>query len=235
MRYSIPSSIKGISHLLTLSVVSALFILPMPVWAGYVPPTQSRPIRTRTTTTGIRGSCMSASSLSLTALAPKSHPGQTTLARPTVYWYVPEPDPMQMQFILEKIDEAGNPTQIWETEMTSQVGLMALTLPPDAPALEVGQDYRWKAVLLCNPNRPSGAVITSATMQRVAVLPNLSRTLGNGTQQVNVYAENGIWYDAFNLADAAGRRSLLNDLSQSEATSNAEYSEQLKQIEAALE
>jgi Domain of Unknown Function (DUF928) len=193
MRSSVPLRRKQILHILMLSVVSVGFILPIPVWAGYVPPSRSRPIRTRTTTTGIRGACTSTSSLLLTALAPKSHPGQTTLARPTVYWYV----------------------QLWETEMTSQPGLMALTLPPDAPALEIGQDYRWKAVLLCNPNRPSGAIITSATIQRVADL---------GTQQANQYAENGIWYDAFNLADAAGRRSLLNDLSQSEAANDTEYS-----------
>jgi hypothetical protein len=141
---------------------------------------------------------------------------------------------MSIQFILEKID-AGNPTQLWETEMTSQPGLMALTLPPEAPALEVGQDYRWKAVLLCNPNRPSGAIITSATLQRVAALPALDPALGDGATQENVYAENGIWYDAFHLADEAERRSLLNDLSQLEATNDPAYSETLQQIKAALE
>jgi hypothetical protein len=234
MRYPVTVSIQGFLKLLALSVASFLFILPMPVWAGYIPPSQSRPIRTRTTTTGIRGNCTSGT-VPLTALAPKVHPGQTTLARPTVYWYVPEPNPMSMQFILEKIDQAGNPTQLWETEMTSQPGLMALTLPPEAPALEVGQDYRWKAVVLCNPNRPSGAIITSATLQRVAALPDLDQALGNGAIQADVYAENGIWYDAFNLADEAERRSLLNDLSQLEATNDPAYSETLQQIKAALE
>jgi hypothetical protein len=232
MRYSVTFPGKGISHFLTLGVLSCLVILPVPVWAGYVPPSQSRPIRTRTTTTGIRGSCTSTSRLPLTALAPKTHPGQTTLARPTVYWYVPEPDPMPMQFILERIDQAGNPTQLWETELTSQLGLMALALPPDAPELEVGQDYRWKAVLLCNPNRPSGAIITSATIQRVA---DPGQALNSASSQFSLYAENGIWYDAFNSADGSERRSLLNDLSQLEETDHAEYSEQLKQIEAVLE
>jgi Domain of Unknown Function (DUF928) len=235
MRYSVTSPGKGIARLLLLSAMSFLFILPLPVWAGYVPPSQSRPIRTRTTTTGIRGNCTSASSIPLTAIAPKAHSGQTTLAHPTVYWYVPDAEPMQMQFILEKIDQAGNPTQLWETDMTSQSGLMALTLPPEAPALEVGQDYRWKAVLLCNPNRPSGAIITSATMQRIATLPDVDRALGNEATRANLYAENSIWYDAFSLADDAGRRSLLKDLSQLELSENAEYSELLQSIAAALE
>jgi hypothetical protein len=219
-----------------LATGSLLVASILPVQAAFQPPTTSKPIRTRTTTTGIRGGCAS-NALPLLALAPQSKIGQTTQNRPTVHWYVPDTEPMPMVFVLEELDSEGNPTQIWQTSLQSQLGIMSFTLPQGAPALELGRVYRWQAVLLCNPNSPSSAIIAASEIEVVETSPELQSALvaANERQRADLYEEYGIWYDALTEANDAKQRSLLNDLIQLEASQNATYSDQLRKIEATLE
>jgi hypothetical protein len=218
-----------------LATISLLAGSILSVQAAFQIPTNSKPIRTRTTTTGIRGGCAS-NTLPLLALAPQTKIGQTTQSHPTVHWYVPDAEPMPMMFVLEELDDEGNPTQIWQTSLQSQLGIMAFSLPQNAPTLESGRVYRWQAVLLCNPNSPSSAVIAASEIEVVAP-PELQLSLvtTDRAQRSALYEEYGIWYDALTEADDAGRRSLLSDLIQLEADQDTAYSDQLRKVVETLE
>jgi hypothetical protein len=237
MRYFTVLTQKVLTRLTIILAISGLLAASIsPVQAAFRPPTNSKPIRTRTPTTGIRGGCTS-TALSLLALAPQTKIGQTTQNRPTVHWYVPDPEPMSMIFVLEKLDDEGNPTQIWQAPpLQSQSGIMAFSLPQNAPALEPGRVYRWQAVLLCNPNSPSSAIIAASEIEVVA-LSELQSALATADreQRAALYEEYGIWYDALTEASPNQQRSLLNDLIQVEANQDTAYSDQLRKIAETLE
>jgi Domain of Unknown Function (DUF928) len=236
MRYFTLLTPKVLTLLTIILATSGLLAASiLPVQAAFRPPTNSKPIRTRTPTTGIRGGCTS-TALPLLALAPQTKIGQTTQIRPTVHWYVPDPEPMSMMFVLEELDGEGNPTQIWQTRLQSQSGIMAFSLPQDAPALDPGRVYRWQAVLLCNPNSPSSAIIAASEIEVVALSELQSARVTNDREQrTSLYEEYGIWYDALTEADDVQMRSLLNDLIQVEANQDTAYSDQLRKIVETLE
>jgi hypothetical protein len=218
-----------------LATISLLAGSILPVQAAFQIPTNSKPIRTRTTTTGIRGGCAS-NTLPLLALAPQTKIGQTTQSHPTVHWYVPDEEPVPMVFVLEELDSEGNPEQRWQASLQSQSGIMSFSFPQSEAALEPGRVYRWQAVLLCNPNSPSTAIIAASEIEMVAV-PELQSELDTAdrSQRADLYKKYGIWYDALTEADDVERRSLLNDLIQIEANQNTVYSNHLRKVESALE
>jgi hypothetical protein len=221
---------------LLVSLVSLLLVPTTSALAEYRPPTNPRPISGRTTNTGTRGGC-TANSLPITAIAPKGYVGQTIATRPTFQWYIAEAESVQLKFVLDQMDAGGNPKQVWQSSLQSRSGFDSLTLPADVPALEANQSYRWRVVLLCNPNRPSSAIISDAFIEVVPVSPTVQAALATAetaSQRSDIYASNGLWYDAFAEASLQEKRSLLANLIRLEAGMNPEYSDRLKQIEAEL-
>lgn len=220
--------------LLLLSLLAA-----PPAWAGYAPVDSSAPSGP-TINTGRRGGCGGDASADLATLAPKSHVGQTVSSHPTLVWYVPDADPMSLEFFLYDITEPRQRQLIYKSEMVSTPGIMSTSLPSEQSGLEAGRRYFWQVVLLCNPNRPSSALVASAELEVVAP----SMDLGGQINQISgiestdpnafyqrrsaLYAEAGIWYDA--IADSlhpalAGDRTttveLLTNLSEYEASRNS--------------
>lgn len=222
------------SHRLASCVIALLLVLTSPAWAGYIPPSQpSAPRGGNTTTTGRRGGCQGDEPAPLTALAPSSHVGQTTSIRPTFAWYAPDAANVPIEFHL--FNSSGS--LIYKTELQSSPGIMSLALPETQP-LQIGQRYRWQVTLLCNPNRPSSAVVTSAEIEVVTLPQPLATSLAaaDGTARSNLLAEAGFWYDAFAEAimqemDQESRQTLLISLADVEASNgNGERSTQLRQI-----
>lgn len=213
-------------------------LMSVPAYAEYIGP-MSAP-SSPTANTGRRGGCNGESATELTVLAPQSHVGQTVSSHPTLAWYVPEATPTPLEVYIYDITDREQRSLTYKAELTSTPGIMTLPLPEEHIGLEVGHRYVWQVVLLCNPNRPSGALITSTELE---VVPH-SIELDNQLRQLNeteytdlntlyrqrseIYAEAGIWYDAFadalyyaSIGDRSSLFALLNDLNAIETAGNA--------------
>lgn len=221
------------SALLMLSLLIAT-----PAWADYTPSAPSAP-SSPTTNTGRRGGCLGESAAELSVLAPKGHVGQTVSSHPTLVWYIPEDQPTPLEFFLYDTTEPGQRQLVYKTALTSTPGLMSLTLPDEQPGLEVGHQYSWQVVLLCNPNRPSSALVTTAALEVIDLPTDLSNQLSQldstrsadldsyYQQQSDLYADAGVWYDALavllqqsSASSEPAVLSLLNELLAYEASHN---------------
>ncbi|MBF2050222.1 MAG: DUF928 domain-containing protein [Elainella sp. C42_A2020_010] len=222
-----------------LVLIGLSLLLASPTWAQYTPPQDERP-PDNTTTTGHRGGCSGDETVTLTALAPQGHVGQTQSTHPTVSWFVPNSEPRPIEFYLYEYGTGNNSRLVYSTVLESQSGMMSLSLPADQPGLRPGQTYNWIVALLCNPNHPSSAIVTSAFLKVADAAPTPNPAL-TGTAdplaQARLYAEAGLWYDAIstaiNINTSAAQelqRALLNDLIQAEAATNREHSDRLRQV-----
>ncbi|MBD2075398.1 DUF928 domain-containing protein [Phormidium sp. FACHB-592] len=138
----------------------------------------------------------------LTALVP-THKGfvwgQTVSDRPTFWFYLPNAltEKTPIEFVVQ--DAADN--YIYNTRITApdtKPGLIRLPIPATAKALEVGKAYTWTLSVYCDPAKPSSSVFVSGMVQRVASDATLHNRLKAATplEQVRLYAEKGIWYNA---------------------------------------
>jgi hypothetical protein len=213
------------------------------VLAEYRPPSDQKPPTTRTTSTVTRtGGCRGDKQTTLTALAPQKHTGQTVSSQPSFAWFVPDVESYPLEFRLYKYEVSGDRILIHKSQLQSQRGIMSHSLPLDTPPLVTGQRYNWQVVLLCNPNRPSSALVAGADLDVVAIPNDLAiklSTTNNLQQRVDLYANASLWYDALSTALTATNRTqqrleleLLEDLAKSEDTTanTVEYSDRIRPI-----
>ena len=145
----------------------------------------------------------------LTALVPtygtkveNNMPQDDTLAeRPTFWLYVPyaltEKVPGSLQ-LLEK-DSAGKMEyQSGATVSGTAPGVIGVQLPT-GKRLEENQQYKWRFVIICDPNDPTANPSTVAIVSRLPKNPKLEKQLQaikQPAQRAALYAQNGIWYEA---------------------------------------
>jgi len=174
------------------------------------PPSSDAP-RGRARGGASRGSC-SSSEISLTALVPtieaqstnpaQSSPvllvwGQTTLAQPTLWFYVPygAKNPHRLEFRLE--DLQGK--ELYRARITAplQPSYLSVSLPK-LVTLNPGQDYEWSFRAQCEESLDSSPIKVSGLISRVSLSSELAREVERATpaQRVILYAQNGIWFDA---------------------------------------
>ncbi len=135
----------------------------------------------------------------LTALAPEYSGsqlvlGSTTQMRPTFWFYVPyKSDSTYAKLVLE--DE--NNQTIYKTPLTGTPGVVSVSLPSTSSALKIGKRYHWYFNIYCNQDNE---FITSVEgdVQLLGLNPIVQSELNKATpqQQVALYADNGIWYEA---------------------------------------
>lgn len=226
-----------------LSLLLAVMPLAIAI-AGYEPPPGQTPPSGGTTTSGTRGGCGNSGEISLTALAPQNHVGQTISTHPTFAWFVPDAQPYAMEFRLYEYNSSGNsqaPSRtgrklIQKIQLQSSSGIMSLSLPQES-ALSVGKRYRWQVIMICDPNHPSRALVTGAEIDVVEVPPTLETELSattNPLEKATLYAEAGVWYDA--IAETLNHQTeprarelklaLLEDLIRLEAAETPENTSQ---------
>jgi hypothetical protein len=123
--------------------------------------------------------------------------GLTLAERPSFWFYVPytlNPE-VGLEFVL--LDENDNTVYqgLLETPSSSP-GIVNVTLPSTAKALEVGKMYRWYFMVYCAGEDP---VFTEGAIQRIdppAALSQVSQLAPR--ERAAAYAANGIWFDALN-------------------------------------
>lgn len=116
---------------------------------------------------------------------------KTSADRPTFFVYLPALPTQTAQFTLQ--DEAGTELYTTEFEVTDQAGIIGITLPEAAPALEIGQKYSWHVDVLCNPNMPSSLMTASSWVERVSPPAKTAR------DPLFVLAQQGIWQELVTL------------------------------------
>ncbi len=127
----------------------------------------------------------------------------TTEEYPTFWFYVPYKKSTihSIEFVLK--DESSKLSQsLFRTIVTIPEipGIISIPLSATTPSLQVDKMYHWffKIKIICNPQQPPEREYVEGWVQRVNLNPKLVDNSKQATpqQQVKLYAENGIWYDA---------------------------------------
>jgi Domain of Unknown Function (DUF928) len=143
--------------------------------------------------------------LPLTALIPESQLGLTTVADPTLFFYIPQTSAPELELIVQNENEQEIFKQKYKPN--NKAGIISLHLPVNS--LAINKQYKWKLSLICNPADKSQNKFVAGLIQRVLPDPQLARKLQQVTKQERaaLYAEAGIWQDT--LATLAQMRYLV--------------------------
>ncbi len=140
----------------------------------------------------------------ITALIPTTNWGETIAAHPTFWLYIPISS-AAMELVLR---EEGNDDVVYEVKfpITQGPGIVSFRLPETAPPLEEGKAYRWLFNFYCSADvldASSTSTIQSnftisGIVARVAPSRQLKQQLerAGSRERLNLYAQNGLWYDA---------------------------------------
>ncbi|MUG91062.1 DUF928 domain-containing protein [Scytonema sp. UIC 10036] len=165
--------------------------------ARYVPPRSQKPPSDYTRTGGGRGCPQD--KIPLTILAPKKHIGETTSRYPTFAWFVSNSYPVEFQIF--EFDAKNEPSKSigQPVLVSSSSGINKYSLPENQPGLTVGQKYLLQTVINCQQEY----LVERAEFTVVEMPSSLSKQLSitkDGTKKADLYAEAGLWYDAFDEA-----------------------------------
>ncbi len=139
--------------------------------------------------------------------------GLTTAEYPTFWFFIPyhKSSITTMEFVIK--DESQKPsTTLYRTFLNKPEipGIVSIPMNANIQPLEISEQthqkmYHWflKVRVKCDPEQPAILETIDGWIERVKPSPKLTEKLKQGTplQQVELYAKNGIWYDALiNLA-----------------------------------
>ncbi|MEM7594800.1 MAG: DUF928 domain-containing protein [Cyanobacteria bacterium P01_A01_bin.83] len=135
------------------------------------------------------------SNLPLTPLLPADALGLTVSSHPTVLAYLPEINANKVFFSWQ--DENNQEHYQTILPIANQEGIISLTLPEDAPPLEVGKNYQWALAIMCDGRLQPDSPMIQGQIQRVEVEPSVSDRLvsANALEIAAIYGEAGIWYE----------------------------------------
>jgi len=175
----------------SLSLTSA-WMLPVKA-AEFVPPGANAPTSATGGASRDSGSCLTGTQASnFVPVLPQSNIGLTVKERPTFFVNLPQNSAKGILLSVQDEDR----TYYYKTTVNSpkKAGVFAITLPEDAPALEVGKNYQWHVVLLCNEQLEPDSPSVSGWVKRVEVAA-LETEATPSAKSVSLYGERGIWYD----------------------------------------
>lgn len=169
----------------------------------FQPPDRGEPNEDRQGSSG-RTNCPAVSK-PLTALVPKSNIGLTLSGYPTFMIYVPysSTPAREVEFVL--LDEEENKIFKQKMPLTGTPGIVNFKLTKSAPMLEVGKQYRWKFFYRCNPRLRAEDDGVEGKITRINPNETLTRELEKANtplEQIQVYAQNGLWYETVTLLAA---------------------------------
>jgi Domain of Unknown Function (DUF928) len=124
--------------------------------------------------------------------------GLTTNEHPTLWVYIPYSSALisRIDFILRSGDNPANPI-VYQTSIQApkRAGIVNFSLPKTSTPLAIDKLYQWE-VKLTMKSQPTEQI--TGWIQRANINSNLSDRIkqSNPSQQADLYAENGFWYDA---------------------------------------
>ncbi|MBE9011181.1 DUF928 domain-containing protein [Pseudanabaenaceae cyanobacterium LEGE 13415] len=129
------------------------------------------------------------------ALLPETYYGTTVAERPTILVYLPATGADRAVFSLK--DEAGKTVYETEIAVSKEAGVRTITLPKEAPALEVEKNYQWFLALKVDGRLNPSTPYVDGWIQRIQPSPELAAALKQGDvlERAKALGANGVWYD----------------------------------------
>jgi len=130
----------------------------------------------------------------LQVLAP-DHTGLTLQSQPTLYWYASAP--VAVKFAITVMGKQKT-KPLLEVDIKKATSIQQLNLGKHGITLQPKRSYQWSVTPVMDKNNQSAAAIASGLIERIEPGEGLSSRIkkSHGTELVNVYAIEGIWYDA---------------------------------------
>ena len=184
--------------LLSCSIVSSL---PTVVQAGvgvtFDPPTTNKPVQSSGGASRGDHCAVDAQNteIPLTPLLPATQQGLTVASHPTFLVYIPPTTAKNAFFALrDKAEEYDYQTIL---PISERSGVISLQLPQSAPDLEVGKNYQWSLVLMCDEKLRPDSPVAQGYITRIKPEFQLSKKLqaANELESAALYGEAGIWYE----------------------------------------
>lgn len=152
-----------------------------------------------------RGNCSveGVKNIQMKALLPHTNIGLTTSEKPTFFFQISPTSIKQAKFLLLNA-QGDNILYKKIFPLTHAGGVMSFTLPADAEALEVGQEYTWELAVLCDPDDQTGNPFVQGSIKRIELNQRLENDLIKVpmAERTELYVHEGIWYDSLkSLAD----------------------------------
>lgn len=217
--------IKRINRQLNLGLLLSLLLCVSPAIAGYVPPPTQQPPSDYTKSAGTRG-CPE-ERIPLTILSPTTHVGYTASKHPTFAWFLYSPH--DTEFRLFEFDSNGEPKKLGEPIIRpASKGINTYSLPENQPGLAVGKKYLWQVSISCS----DGALVQRAEFMVVELSSDIKSNLPkitNNSQKADFYAEQGLWYEALELALKLAPKGKLGENGSTLVQSLAQSEEQTGQ------
>ncbi|RAM51701.1 MAG: hypothetical protein C6Y22_10325 [Hapalosiphonaceae cyanobacterium JJU2] len=153
-----------------------------------------------------RGSCPEVKT-PLTALVPSTEQppsvtnvwGLTTEEHPQLWFYLPytKSSGYPAEFVLLD-DETKDSVYKTAIALPAKAGIIKVPIPENVPSLQVNKQYRWFFNVYCYPQKQSTPIYVEGVILRKIPNQTLLKQLQKSQpiQQVNIYANNGFWYDA---------------------------------------
>lgn len=176
----------------------------------------------RTIGSGSRSDCQSnLPQNSVTLLVPEAEVvHQTSAPRPSFFFYstIASKTPFKFTLVNPQVAEPIVETTI----AVSQPGIKQIELPPST-VLEEGTVYLWYVAIPCSNAPQQYQEVLGAAVERVRPTERAVHQLKKAntlTETAAIYASNGIWYEALDLAIQAPSNSYLQQLLSSAGFSN---------------
>jgi hypothetical protein len=167
-------------------------------WKPPVPPSSLGIPGNRAQGGGTRGCKPYQDIAALVPLSPQNIPwGRTTSNRPTVWLNVPQGLAKDLPIEIAVREQNGNPIakQLFITTSSISSGAIGVSFP-STTLLQVDRIYRWEVSLYCdNQERVDRPIVVQGQIQRIAAPVKLAAAKSD-LETTQIFAENGIWYDA---------------------------------------
>jgi hypothetical protein len=135
-------------------------------------------------------------SFALQVLAP-DHLGYTVREQPCLYWYISNPTTHPLELTVTERNAVA-PLLEKTMQASAQGGIQSACLADYGVKLRKDVQYKWFVTLVTDPERRSKDILAGGMLMVVDPQPLLAEKLKSAVpgSLPNIYAEEGLWYDA---------------------------------------
>jgi hypothetical protein len=126
------------------------------------------------------------------------HVGLTTSAQPTLYWHVKKPVTGDVEFTLVDTEGGAPLLKTLVGGRMAAAGIHQLDLSDHNISLQPVVSYQWTVAVVGEEGKPSESLVASGLIEYMEPGEGLSSRMemSHGIRLVDVYANEGLWYDA---------------------------------------